>query len=440
MAAPTSSSGRPKRPSGIRRASSAMRGFAKNGALPSVAKNPGAIALAAMPLPPSSTASARMSASSPPFDATYAGSPRNDCGPTMELMKTSRPPPLAAMCRTATRESAYCDTRLVSINRRKSSGVMSSSARRSRTAALLTRQSSRPCRATISSMTAVAASRSVMSKGAAKQFGVLLAISRTRSVSRPLIPTMAPAAAMPPAIASPRPRVEPVTSTIRPESEKRSSPAAFAVRVIDRRLAGSHNRRVSRGVKARAARSSTMAMSVPKDFSVFDCDSHVVEPPSIWDEYVPSKSRAWIKTQFCFHTDSDLLNINGRVVPAARERSNAAEVGWARWDKKEVGKLTPGTAAWQEKFGRLLGCRDPHARLSDMDALGTDQVMLFPTWFVRLALVRSAEAAAVLARAYNDWVLDYCAADRRRLFPCAVLPLQSVEASVAELKRVAAFG
>jgi hypothetical protein len=34
--------------------------------------------------------------------------------------------------------------------------------------------------------------------------------------------------------------------------------------------------------------------------------------------------------------------------------------------------------------------------------------------FVRLALVRSAEAAAVLARAHNDWVLDYCAADRRR--------------------------
>ncbi len=183
-----------------------------------------------------------------------------------------------------------------------------------------------------------------------------------------------------------------------------------------------------------------MATNARKDFPVFDCDSHVVEPPAIWDEYVPARSRAWVKTQFCFHTDSDLLFINGRVVPAARERSNAAEVGWARWDKKEVGKLTPGTPAWQGKFGRLLGCRDPQARLKDMDALGTDQVMLFPTWFVRLALVRSAEAATVLAQAYNNWVLDYCAADKRRLFPCAVLPLQSVEASIAELRRVAKLG
>ena len=84
-----------------------------------------------------------------------------------------------------------------------------------------------------------------------------------------------------------------------------------------------------------------MATHTRKDFPVFDCDSHVVEPPAVWDEYVPAKERAWVKTQFCFHTDGDLLMINGRIVPAARERSNAAEVGWARWDKKEVGGSPP---------------------------------------------------------------------------------------------------
>jgi predicted TIM-barrel fold metal-dependent hydrolase len=179
---------------------------------------------------------------------------------------------------------------------------------------------------------------------------------------------------------------------------------------------------------------------VTKDFPIFDCDSHVVEPPEIWDEYVPSAIRSWVKTQFHFHTDTDVLHINGRVVPATRERSNAAEVGWPRWSKKEVGALVPGTEEWKRKFGRLAGCRDPHARLRDMDALGTDQVMLFPTWFVRLALVKDPEAAGALARAYNDWVYDYCAADRRRLFPCAVLAIQSVEQSIAELRRVAKRG
>src|SRR3989440_9939952 len=175
-------------------------------------------------------------------------------------------------------------------------------------------------------------------------------------------------------------------------------------------------------------------------FPFFDCTSHIVEPPRIWDEYVPAGVRAGVKSQFHFHPDTATLLITGRAVPASRERANAAEVGWPRWNKKDVGRLTPGTEEWKARFGRLKGSRDPRARLSDMDALGTDQVMLFPTWFVRLALVRSAEAATILARASNDWVLDSCAVDRRRLFPCAVLPLQSVEASIVELRRIAALG
>jgi uncharacterized protein len=177
-----------------------------------------------------------------------------------------------------------------------------------------------------------------------------------------------------------------------------------------------------------------------KSFSVFDCDSHVVEPPEVWDEYVPARVRPWVKSQFHFHTDTETLLINGRAVPASRARANAAEVGWPRWSKKEVGRLTPGTQEWNARFGRLKGCRDPHARLRDMDALGTDQVMLFPTWFVRLALVRDAEAARVLTAAYNDWVDDYASTDRQRLFPCAVLPIQSLEHSIAELRRIAKKG
>src|SRR5688572_1887496 len=71
-----------------------------------------------------------------------------------------------------------------------------------------------------------------------------------------------------------------------------------------------------------------------KAFPVFDCDSHVVEPPEIWEEYVPRNVRSWVKTQFHFHTETDQMTVNGRVIPASRERSVAAEVGWPGWDKK----------------------------------------------------------------------------------------------------------
>jgi hypothetical protein len=72
--------------------------------------------------------------------------------------------------------------------------------------------------------------------------------------------------------------------------------------------------------------------------------------------------------------------------------------------------------------------------------LGTDQVMLFPTCFVRLALVRDPETARMLTRAYNDWVYDYGAGRRRRLFPRAVLPIRSVGHSIEKRRRVAERG
>ena len=35
-----------------------------------------------------------------------------------------------------------------------------------------------------------------------------------------------------------------------------------------------------------------------KDFPVFDCDSHIYEPPDIWDKYIPQKNRDFAKTHF----------------------------------------------------------------------------------------------------------------------------------------------
>jgi predicted TIM-barrel fold metal-dependent hydrolase len=87
------------------------------------------------------------------------------------------------------------------------------------------------------------------------------------------------------------------------------------------------------------------------------------------------------------------------------------------------------------------GATDPPARLADMDAMGIDRAFLFPTLFAEhFPLIENPEAARVLARAYNDWLLDFASADRRRLVPVAVLPLQSPSFAIRELRRVAAHG
>ena len=42
-----------------------------------------------------------------------------------------------------------------------------------------------------------------------------------------------------------------------------------------------------------------------KNFPVFDCDSHIYEPPEIWDKYIPQKNRDFAKTHF--YRDADRL-------------------------------------------------------------------------------------------------------------------------------------
>ena len=59
---------------------------------------------------------------------------------------------------------------------------------------------------------------------------------------------------------------------------------------------------------------------------------------------------------------------------------------------------------------------DPVARLKDMDLEGIDVAILFGT---QIALtvngLMSGELATVLCHAVNEWLLEYCSADPKRL-------------------------
>ena len=81
------------------------------------------------------------------------------------------------------------------------------------------------------------------------------------------------------------------------------------------------------------------------------------------------------------------------------------------------------------------GGSDPRARLPDMDAEGIDQAVLYPTIGLYFSVVDDPAAAVGLAAAYNDWLAGYCAADPRRLFGAALLPLQDPDAAARELRR-----
>jgi len=81
------------------------------------------------------------------------------------------------------------------------------------------------------------------------------------------------------------------------------------------------------------------------------------------------------------------------------------------------------------------GAFEPRARLLDMDSEGIDLAVLYPTIGLGFWGIRDADAAVSVARAYNDWLADYCSVAPARLAGAAMVPFQSPQAAVEELRR-----
>ena len=50
-----------------------------------------------------------------------------------------------------------------------------------------------------------------------------------------------------------------------------------------------------------------------KNFPVFDCDSHIYEPPEVWDKYIPENHRDFARTHFYRDADRLISVKNGKI-------------------------------------------------------------------------------------------------------------------------------
>lgn len=95
-----------------------------------------------------------------------------------------------------------------------------------------------------------------------------------------------------------------------------------------------------------------------------------------------------------------------------------------------------GAECWDRYLGGTIGKNnyDPHVQLQDMEVEGIDVQVIFPSG-LSLSAWRNGGAATDRARAYNDWLAEFCSADPRRLKGVAQLALQDVSGAVAEARR-----
>jgi uncharacterized protein len=189
----------------------------------------------------------------------------------------------------------------------------------------------------------------------------------------------------------------------------------------------------------------TTGAPMRKTFPVFDCDAHINDPLEIWTQYVEPAYRELVRRSYWKDDKQTILNGRTVVIGGASydfPGYNPICIAGPGMNKKIMRKLqqTPLTPE-QKQYLEHRGAYDPVARLRDMDLMGIDQVMIIPTMMVaNFPYVENAEGAFAFARAYNNWVSDFCAAAPERLFPAGWLPLQNPEYTKQELERLANKG
>ena len=77
---------------------------------------------------------------------------------------------------------------------------------------------------------------------------------------------------------------------------------------------------------------------------------------------------------------------------------------------------------------------DPHARIPDMDLDGIDAAFLYPSLGLFAGAIADPQLAAAASRAYNRWLAEYCRPYPDRLFGVAMLPMQSIELAIEEMR------
>lgn len=169
-------------------------------------------------------------------------------------------------------------------------------------------------------------------------------------------------------------------------------------------------------------------------YKIIDSDMHIMEPPDLWQRYTDKKYRDQAQVGVTSANVRDLRTTHpdGRPWGSTSQGVRAAGVG---------NPNRPGGHNY-ERNQRLYADHaargwSTDAQLEAMDVEGLDVAVLFPTRGLHTLAEPHMEPglAAALARAYNDWLYDFCAPAPDRLIGAAMVSPFNMDDAVAEVER-----
>lgn len=159
-------------------------------------------------------------------------------------------------------------------------------------------------------------------------------------------------------------------------------------------------------------------------FKVADSDMHVIEPPDLWLRYIDPRFKARAPVGLTEVPRDLAIEWEGKRIPNSTPLS------------RRMLRVTQTAQADRYAHGEARGY-DASSQLDAMDREGIDVAVLFPSRGLFALAVDGMDPAlaAAIARAYNDWLADFCGEDPARLSGAAMLAPHDVDAAVREARR-----
>ena len=192
---------------------------------------------------------------------------------------------------------------------------------------------------------------------------------------------------------------------------------------------------------------STVAM--PKIISV---DDHVVEPPHLWQTWLPTKHRERGPKIELLPT-GDVKMVDGRYIE--HPGTSGKLCAWWNYDGSyfslkryiaAVGYPPEEVDMYPITYDEMRpGCWQPKERIKDMEMNGVESSLCFPNYPRFCGQIFSEapdkELALACIKAYNDWMVEeWCGDSGGRLIPLIIVPLWDADLAADEIRRNAARG
>ena len=169
-------------------------------------------------------------------------------------------------------------------------------------------------------------------------------------------------------------------------------------------------------------------------YNVISADSHIVEPPDLYESRIEPKFRSRAprierhrtrtgQEYDAWYLDGVRVGTIGSVIQAGRRFEDPGSIDFL--------------GVWEDV--RKAAC-EPHAMLEELEADGVWGACLQPSQGLFWYRLPDSELLSALCRAYNVWITDFCRAAPGRFKGIGMLNVDDVDDACQELERCAELG